>query len=368
MLGINGTILGRRPSGLGIYAKNIIEELDRRGIDFILYSSFVEDLKLSDKNRKRIHKIGFSVEPLDQVKHFLRILWLQIVFPWRLKRDGISILLNLVPEGPFFTQIIQVTVVHDLIPILSKRSHFLQKLNFRIFVPWLLDRSKSVVTNSQATKDDLIRFFKIKDEKIHPIHIAFDEQRFKPSHGQEAKRKFVLDRYFLYVGNILPHKNLALLIEAFRRAALGAEYHLVIVGHQDRRYFPFLRDSIKRNSLKDRVVFLDYVANSDLPLLMSHAEALVLPSFFEGFGLTPLEAMACGCPVVASDLPSVREVCADAIKYFNPNDPDELGGILKNISRDVHLRFSLKEKGLERSKCFSWGKCAINLINVIESK
>ena len=103
-----------------------------------------------------------------------------------------------------------------------------------------------------------------------------------------------------------------------------------------------------------------------MPLLISGAEALVLPSFFEGFGLTPLEAMACGCPVVSSDLASVREVCADAVKYFNPNNPDELAGILKDISADENLRFSLKEKGLERAKCFSWEKCAINLIKVIK--
>jgi len=367
MLGINGTILGRRPSGLGTYAKNIIEELDRQGIDFILYSSFVDDLNLSDKNKRRIHRVRFSLEPLDKKGHFLRYLWLQLIFPWYLKRDGISVILNLVPEGTLFTQVDQVTVAHDLIPLFSKRENFFQRLNFRVFVPQLLNRSKSIVTDSQAIKNDLIHFFKVKHEKIKVIPIAIDSGRFKPSDGQEIKKKFNLGRYFLYVGNILPHKNLAFLIEAFSRAALGVDHKLVIAGHKDRRYYLSLCESVNQNDLGNRVVFIDYVDNRDLPFLISEAEALVLPSLFEGFGLTPLEAMACGCPVVSSDLPSVREVCADAVKYFNPNNPNELVGILKNISTDKNLRSSLRAKGLERVKCFSWEKCAKNLIEVIEN-
>ncbi len=367
MIGINGTILGCRPSGLGIYAKNIIEELDRQGVDFILYSSFVDDLVLSEKNRRRVHKIKFSVEPLDKYKHLLRYVWLQFIFPWYLKRDGISVILNLVPEGVLFTQVAQVTVVHDLIPLFSKRENFFQRLNFRILVPQLLNLSKSIVTDSQAIKNDLIFFLKIKHEKIKVIPIAIDSRRFKPSDGQEIKKRFNLSRYFLYVGNILPHKNLALLIEAFSRAELGVEHKLVIAGHKDCRYYPSLCEFVNQNDLVGRVVFLDYVDNRDLPSLISEAEALVLPSLFEGFGLTPLEAMACGCPVASSDLPSVREVCVDAAKYFNPNNLDELSGILKNISTNKSLRSSLKAKGLERAKCFSWEKCAKNLNEVIEN-
>ena len=367
MIGINGTILGPRPSGLGVYAKHMIEELDRQGIDFILYTSYADGLALSEKNRKRIHKTEISVAPLDKGKHFLRHVWLQFFLPLLLRRHGVSVLLNLVPEGPLFTRTAQVTVVHDLIPLLSRRGHFLQRLNFRVLVPPLLKRSVSVVTDSEAVKKDLIRLFKIKPEKIHAIPLAFDARRFRPSDPQEAKTKFGLNRYFIYVGNILPHKNISSLIEAFGKAVPGSGHTLVIAGHKDRRYLPFLRDSIGKNALEKKVVFLDYVPDNDLPSLISGADALVLPSFFEGFGLTCLEAMACGCPVVSSELSSVREACADAAVYFDPDDPDELALILKRLSKDKDMRLSLKEKGLERSGHFSWEKCGMSLSNIIRN-
>jgi len=366
MIGINATILGQRPSGLGVCAKNIIEELDRQGVDFVLYTSFTDNLNLSDKNNKRIHKIRVSIEPLDKVRHFLRGLWLQVIFPWCLKHDGISLVLNLMPEGPLLIKTPQVTVVHDLIPIVSKHSHFLQRLNFCVFIPCLLKRSTSIMTISQSSKDDLIRIFNISKEKIHVVHIAFDDRLFKPSDQPDIKRKFLLDNYFLYVGNILPHKNLALLIEAFSRAALDRSYKLVIAGYKDPRYYSSLCQLITKNLLKDKVVFLDYLPKSDLPLLMAQAQALVLPSFFEGFGLTPLEAMACGCPVAASDLASVREVCDDAVRYFNPYKPDELAAILKDLSVNGKSRSLLIEKGIQRAKVFSWEKCVKNLIALIK--
>ena len=367
MIGINGTILGRRPTGLGVYAKNMIEELDRQGVKFILYTSFAEGLELSDENRRRVHLTSFSMEPTAKWRHLRRHLWIQFFLPRLLKKDGISLLLNLVPEAPFFSRSRQVTMVHDLMPLNFPGKYFLQKLNFRAKVPVILKRSKRVVANSDATKNDVIRFYGIESMNIHAIPIAFDARRFKPTSPDNVKERFGLGRYFLYVGNMLPHKNLPMLIESFGIAFPGPGHMLVIAGYKDPRYFPRILDHAKKNRVEDKVLFLDYVPDHDLPPLMSGADALILPSVCEGFGLTPLEAMACGCPVAVSDLASIREVCGDSALYFNPKDPKGLADILKKIAEDENLRAALRGKGLERSKNFSWNRCAAGLLEILKN-
>ena len=124
---------------------------------------------------------------------------------------------------------------------------------------------------------------------------------------------------------------------------------------------------MEKNGIADKALFLDYLPDSDLPSLISGADALILPSLCEGFGLTPLEAMACGCPAVVSDLPSIREVCGQSVLYFDHKDPAGLADILKRIAEDESLRAALREKGLERAKNFSWRQCAAGLLEVLGS-
>lgn len=366
MLGINGTILGPRPSGLGLYAKNIIEELDRQGIDFILYTSFPEGLHLSDNNMARVHKVGPSLYPSAVAGHLLRHLWLQLVLPGLLKRDAVSVLLNVIPEGPLCNETPQITVVHDLIPVHYRRANLLQRCNFRTIVPSLLKRSAAIVTPSGYVRGELIRIFKVSPGKAHALPLACDPRIFRPIDPEGIKRRFGLDRYFIYVGNLLPHKNLSSLIDAFGTAGLGKEYAIVIAGNKDPRYFPALLDRADRKAPGRRILFTDYIGCEDLAALISGADALVHPSLFEGFGLTCLEAMACGCPVISSDIPSVREVCADAALYFDPHDTGELAGLLNKLSGDAAQRAFYRHKGLERSGHFSWERCGMELYRIIE--
>ena len=154
-----------------------------------------------------------------------------------------------------------------------------------------------------------------------------------------------------------PYKNLERSLEAFALLNLK-EYKFVIGGKKDPRFFPRVRKKVDALSLKDRVVFLDYVPEENLPHLYSEAAAFVFPSLYEGFGLPPLEAMACGCPVVVSNTASLPEVCGNAAYYVDPYDVENIAEGIYKVIMNQTLRQNLIKKGLERAKFFSWEKSA----------
>jgi len=265
-----------------------------------------------------------------------------------------------------------VVTVHDLGYLYYPQAHTRWA---RMYLQWSTAynaRSAAhVIADSQATKRDLIQHCGASPEKVTVIYPGCDSV-FAPVRDA-ARLAAVRDRYgiatpyVLYVGTLQPRKNLTRLLDAF--AALvqrGAGTHLVIAGKKGWLYEPLFAQ-VRQLGLAERVHFTGYVPQEDLPTLISGARAFVLPSLYEGFGFPVLEAMACGTPVVCSDVASLPEVVGDAALLVDPQDSGQLVQALQRVLDDDVLHSSLAERGLLQAARFSWEECADQTLRVLEA-
>jgi glycosyltransferase involved in cell wall biosynthesis len=254
------------------------------------------------------------------------------------------------PEGLLAPPLPQVTTVHDVLPLLYPSDYPRQQYYFRHYVPAVLRASRAVIVISESTRRDLLHFYDVAPEKVHVALAGYDSQRFIPA--PESPRDG--EPYLLCVGNVMPHKNLVRLVEAFALVARELPVRLVLRGWGKPRHVRVLRDRIGALGLEARVDWRPYASDEELLALYRGARALVLPSLHEGFGLTALEAMACGTPVVAAGVSSIPEVVGDAGVLVDPLDSASIAAGLCRILTDDPLCKDLRERGLERAGHFSW--------------
>ncbi len=225
-----------------------------------------------------------------------------------------------------------------------------------------LEQGSHFVAISEATKRDMIQHLKVKDDRISAIPLA-PRGIFKKLPDVEiasVKYRWKLpDRYFLFVGNLEPRKNLPGLLRAYSRlpGSARAKHPLVLVGawgwHSED-----VREMLGRAPWKESVRHLGYLPDADLVAVTQGAMALVYPSFYEGFGLPPLEAMACGTPVISSRAGGLAEAIGDAAKVIDPEDEMDIFKAMKEVAESEELRKTLTEKGLAHAAQFSWDKTA----------
>lgn len=224
-----------------------------------------------------------------------------------------------------------------------------------------------IIADSQNTKKDILKFLGVPDEKVRVIYPGVDEtfQPVKdPRMMETVRKKYTLpQKFILYVGTLQPRKNIMGLIRAYGILSKDRDlrHGLVIAGGVGWKSNK-IHSLVDELGLQDKIRFPGYVASCDLPFLYNLAEAFVFPSFYEGFGLPVLEAMACGIPVVTSNISSLPEVVGDAAILVNIHSPDEIAEGIHRILRDQDLRAECIAKGLERAKSFTWGKCAMECL------
>jgi glycosyltransferase involved in cell wall biosynthesis len=288
--------------------------------------------------------------------HLRRLLWTQFQLPKIYRKLQSHLLFSPIPEAPVWSGCRFVVMMHDLIPLrfpklTSPLTHY-----FRYGVPQVLTQAEHILCNSMATAEDVMNFFQIPAKKITPIPLAHNAQQFRPLDGNEISDG---DRpYFLYVGRHDPYKNLHRLICAFANLPHPQAHELRLAGAYDSRYTPILEAQVRELGLTNAVKFLDYVPEQQLPVLMGRAIALVFPSLWEGFGFPVLEAMACGTPVITSNLSSLPEVAKDAAILVNPYSVAEITDAMQQVGNDEGLRSHLRSAGLARASQFSWQKTA----------
>lgn len=220
----------------------------------------------------------------------------------------------------------------------------------------------AIIACSEATRRDIEELLDIPPEKVVVIHDAADVAFGQVTRPQAvdllATRYGLRQPYLLFVGTLEPRKNVDGLLEAFARVARELPHQLVVVGQDGWGTGPIHR-LLRDPRLEGRVRRVGYVqTHHDLAAFYAAAEALVFPSHYEGFGLPALEAMASGCPVIASNRASLPEVCGDAARYVEPEDVDGLAATIRLVAGHDHLRESMSQRGLAQAMRFSWDRCA----------
>jgi glycosyltransferase involved in cell wall biosynthesis len=238
-------------------------------------------------------------------------------------------------------------------------------------VPGCARKATLIIAVSQSTKEGLVNLLGIPPQKIRVVPLAV-ASRFKVVEDEALKesirRKYALPpRFFLFVGLLNPRKNGVRLIQAYHRfkSETDLPHKLVFVGAKGWLYEDVLAQ-IEELGLEKEIIFTGYVADEDLPPIYNLAEALVYPSLYEGFGLPILEAMACGTPVITSNVSSAPEVAGGAALLVDPYDVDQLAEVMYKVASQGDLRAYLTRHGLKRARDFSWEKTALETLAVYE--
>lgn len=296
--------------------------------------------------------------------------WEQFVLPWAVKQFGADILWCPGNCGPLLVRN-QVVTIHDAevftVPD-GLNPRFVRW--YRFLLPSLARRGLRILTDSQFSKSELVKYLKLAEEKVTVIYLGVDG-RFTPQPQQKItslKQRYNLPaRYVLALASRTPHKNFRRVLEAWSIIASKPALNnigLAVAGGLTRtlRADPALATLLNRPLVYD----LGYVPDEDLPALYSGAAVLVYPSLYEGFGLPPLEAMACGTPVVVSNVASLPEVVGDAGVYVDSYDVDDIARGIYQVLTDENLRHHLREKGLARANLFTWKKAADETLAVFQ--
>ncbi|MBI2743048.1 MAG: glycosyltransferase family 4 protein [Chlamydiales bacterium] len=344
-------------SGIGTYLRNLLFELRESPfrIELIVSPQAVEKVSWLSAFELRpctapIYSISEQIE-LPKIIPSCDLFWtphLNIpLLPVRAKR--------------------RVATVHDAYHLaFFSRLRLQEKCYTKLIFSRLKRYANRIITDSEFSKSELEKYAGLSQEKIDVVPCGVDMGFFSAA-SAETEREEALSslpkKFILFVGNLKPHKNVQGLIKAFEHLQKRgfSDHALVIVGKK-----AGLRTAEHAFFSNPQVLFLENIEDKELPLVYRRAALTVLPSFYEGFGLPPLEAMGCGCPVVVSRAASLPEVCGPAAEYVDPYDPLDIARGVEKVLRDPALQSDLKQKGFERASQFSWKRAAERHLQIFE--
>jgi len=360
------SVIQRGRTGVAQYVFALVRSLIRQSRGHEIHLLVLEeDLPLFAFARDHVTLVAVSEKWRSPLKN---VFWHQFILPLWLKREGIDVLhvpsyRRMVWSAPCAT----VATIHDLAPFHVKGKYDLARMLYgRVVVKYLARRQDAIVAVSENTSADITRFFGIPRERQRVILNGLDHDRFCPeaAPGKSTGEK----SFFLYVSRLEhPAKNHVRLIEAFERfkAATGSDWQLVLAG-SDWHGAEHIHAAVQRSPYREEIRLPGFVADADLPDLYRRVGAFVYPSLFEGFGMPPVEAMACGCPVISSDAGSLAEVVGDAALIIDPLSVASIGTALGRVALDEKTRDHLVLVGFANARRFDWGENAGNLLRVYE--
>jgi glycosyltransferase involved in cell wall biosynthesis len=376
-IGLDARFYGPVGKGLGRYTKEIVDniiKLDRANeyVIFLRRENF-NDFKTDNPKVKKV---------LADIKWYG--LAEQLIFPFLIWHERLNLMHFPHFNVPIFCPVKFVVTIHDLILVkfptarattLGPLVYNLKNLAYRAVISMAVKRARKILTVSEFTKKDIIGQFKINSEKILVTYEGVAELCRTPSNilppdkpacpvGRGGLRG-VIGPYLLYVGNAYPHKNLEGLIKVFSKININhPDLKLVLVGKED-YFYSRLNDYAK--NISQNIIFPGYVPDNDLRTLYTNATAYVFPSFYEGFGLPALEAMAEGLAVVSSNKTCLPEILGPAAVYFNPDDEADMKEKIELVINDERLRQDLRNRGFEQVKKYSWDRCAQQTLEIYKN-
>lgn len=360
-IGLNAQLLSLdhsyRSAGVSRYVRALLEHLPAADAG-LSYHAFLGDPRVACPGWTRHATRWPTARPAA------RILWEQLVQPWEAAHWRLDLLHAPVYVGPLAGRCPLVVSIHDL--SFFRYPELFRPANRRYLQPFTratARRARVVLASSQSTGRDVVEILGVPDERVRVVPLGVGD-RMRPVDDAGALERFRRERdlparVILYVGTLEPRKNLVTLVEAFARLAgrPGFAHTLVIAGGKG-WYYEEIDAAVDRLGLRGRVLFPGYVPDGELRLWYAAADLFVYPSLYEGFGLPPLEAMACGTPVVTSDASCLPEVVGDAGLLVPPRDVDALAGAMGRVLGDEDLAARCRALGRERAGRFSWAECA----------
>ncbi len=356
-VGING-LFWTVQTGSGQYTRCLIRELVALETEYTLFLPR--------------HKPGTGdphhrlITPFSQNENLAKLWFEQVSFPRACQRMDVAHVPYFAP--PLFSSTPTVVTIHDLIPLILPA--YEGSLSVRLYtglVSLAAKRAQAIITDSHSSKRDILRLLEIPPERVYIIPLAADE-RFKPGVGtaelDRVRRKYSLPREFiLYLGGFDQRKNIGTLFNGFKgvKERLGEKCPLVIAGQlpdQDTAFFPHPRRLAEEAGVSEAVRFIGWVPEEEKPALYRLSALFVYPSLYEGFGLPPLEAMACGTPVIASNAASLPEVVGDGGVLVDPREPEAWAEAMVALLTNPQKREELSAKAVEQAQKFSWRKTA----------
>jgi glycosyltransferase involved in cell wall biosynthesis len=347
-----------RASGIGTYIKNIVPFMINI-YDITLFGNCEEIQKYSWSNKVKIIECNSKIYSIkEQFELALKIT--KCDFFWS---PHYNIPLFSIKAKK------RVVTIHDVFHLAFYDDlSFKQKVYARFVINQAVRKSDVVLTDSFFSTSEIKKY--TGHDVNHIVGCAIDFNRFHIIDTIELVRvrnKYNLpEKFILFVGNIKPHKNLKKLLLSLEKVSI---INLVIVGKKDGFITGDDELAVLINNtafLKNRVHFTGYVKDEDIPIIYNLAKLFVFPSLYEGFGIPPLEAQACGCPVITSNAASLPEVCGDSVIYCDPYSVDDITNKINMVLSDDALQKELRARGFENIKRFSWEKSAQQIINIIE--
>ena len=350
-IAINGRFLTQRASGVQRFAMEAIKAIDTlldrdyaalKGRIEIFAPAKARDFPLKNISLRRV---GFSSG----------YAWEQFEFPFHAAG---RLLLNLCMLGPLVTKH-QLVVVHDAtVRALPENFSSRFRAAYGFLLPRLCRRAELPVTVSEFSRQEIGKYYGADIARMPVCHEGGDHMTAVAADLSMLQRLDLVGRkFFLGVGVDSANKNIATVVAAFHKAKLDGAV-LVLTGAKDPKVFGQI-DHIQ----SDDVRMVGFISDSDLRTLYEHALALVFPSFYEGFGLPPLEAMTCGCPVIISEQPALLEVCGDAALHCRADDAAQIAGHMQALHSDAGLRARLSAAGKARAQRFTWQATARMLLD-----
>lgn len=356
-IGIDARMHGYAQTGIGNYIRHLLEYIfkqDKKNnyVIFLMpeeYDNFILP-------NERIRKVKVSAKWYSWKE--------QLLFPFQLYKEKLDLMHFTHFNSPILYFKKSIITIHDITPFFfpgHKMKSLIRKIGFRAVFFSSVKKASKVIAVSQNTKNDIVKNFKIKENKIKVIYEGADEQ-FQAIDDynkiEKLKEKYnIIKPFIFYTGVWRNHKNLVGLIKAFDiiKNKHKLDYQLALGGKED-LYYPEVRKTWGELGLEDEIIRTGFIDQKELALFYNAAEIFVIPSFYEGFGLIGLEAMACGTPVVSSNTTSLPEVLGNAAIYFNPKNPEEMAEKIKLVLTDKKLYNELVEKGFKQIKKYSWGE------------
>lgn len=352
--------------GISIYSTNLMRSLlkiDRDNEYYFLYAD--PKWRGSFGSHPNLHELVITTKS--------KLLWDQYGVPRAARKVNADIIFSTKFSVPLFSRAKSMLVLHGsewyVHPEFYSRLDILYN---RLLFPVYCNKASAISSVSQTSANDIMKFLDLPPGKVHVIHSAIAGHFRRVTDSGElsrCKERYTLpDNYILFVGKIYPGKNFGNIVRAFKQLKdrFGPDLKLVSVGDMRWDYQPELT-LVKELGLEDDIVFTGWVDQDDLPAIYTLARLFLFPSFYEGFGIPILEAMACGCPVVTASTGASPEIAGSAALLADPNDPRDIADKVAAVLADKELSARLVDRGLARVKDFSWNRAAEKTLDVFRA-